>query len=39
MKLFMKQTHRHSRPVVAKGEKGGGGTDWEFGIRDANYYI
>ena len=31
MNLFMKQTTHH-RLVVAKGDHGGGGLDWEFGI-------
>jgi len=25
--------------VVAKGEGGGGGMDWELGLADAKYYI
>ena len=28
-----------NRRVVAKGEGGGGGKYWEFGLADANYYI
>ena len=34
-----KQTHRQSRLVVAKRERGESGMDWEFGIIDVNYYI
>ena len=28
-----------NRFVVAKGEGGGRGMDWEFGLVDTNYYI
>jgi len=28
-----------NRLVVAKGEGGGGGMDWELGLADAKYYI
>ena len=31
--MRQKQTHRHrEQTVVAKGERGGGGMDWEFRI-------
>ena len=43
MNLSMKQKQTHTdienRLVVAKGEWGRGGMDWEFGLADANYYI
>lgn len=29
----------NSRLMVAKGEEGGSGVDWEFGVVDANYYV
>ena len=33
MNLPVKQNHRHTeQTVVAKGEKDGGGTCWEFGV-------
>ena len=32
-------TGPENRLVVAKGEGGGRGMDWEFGLVDTNYYI
>ena len=32
MNLSMKQKHTDNKLVVVKGEGGGGGMEWEFGI-------
>ena len=35
-----KENHRYrEQTVVAKGEGGGSGIDWELGLLNANYYI
>ena len=39
MNLSKKQTHRHSRLAVAKGEETGEGRNGSLGLADANYYI
>ena len=32
LSMKQKQIYRHSRFVLAKGSKGGGRKDWEFGV-------
>ena len=41
MILSTKQKHTdiENRLMVAKGEGGWSGIDWEFGLVDTNYYI
>ena len=36
--MKQKQIHRH-REHTCGCQGGGGWTDWEFGLADANYYI
>ena len=39
MNLSTKQKRTQNRLVVAMGNGGGSGMDWEFGLVDVNYYI